>query len=60
MSLVFSCGALLAWKGTPEIVRSLLPITMIGGVLPYYLLAMLLLYLFAFTDRAFTDERGVR
>src|SRR5207237_7768308 len=28
-----------------------LPITMIGGVLPYYLLAMLLLYVFAFTTR---------
>jgi peptide/nickel transport system permease protein len=32
-------------------VRALLPITMFGGVLPYYLLAMLLLYLFAFTTR---------
>lgn len=49
--LGITIGALLAWKGTPEIVRSLLPITMIGGVLPYYLLAMLLLYLFAFTNR---------
>jgi peptide/nickel transport system permease protein len=46
-----SIGALLAWKGTPEVVRAVLPITMIGGVLPYYLLAMLLLYLFAFTTR---------
>lgn len=44
-------GALLAWKGTPEMVRALLPITMFGGVLPYYLMAMLLLYLFAFTTR---------
>ena len=44
-------GALLAWKGTPELVRALLPITMFGGVLPYYLLAMLLLYVFAFTTR---------
>jgi len=43
-------GALLAWKGTPEMVRAILPITMIGGVLPYYLLAMLLLYVFAFTS----------
>ena len=31
--------------------RALLPLTMIGGVLPYYLLAMLLLYVFAFTSR---------
>jgi peptide/nickel transport system permease protein len=44
-------GALLAWKGTPKMVRNLLPITMIGGVLPYYLLAMLLLYIFAFTTK---------
>ena len=36
-------GALLAWKGTPAMVRAVLPITMIGGVLPYYLLGMLLL-----------------
>src|SRR6202521_5125463 len=45
-------GALLGWKGTPRLVREILPITMIGGVLPYYLLAMLLLYVFAFTTRA--------
>lgn len=44
-------GALLAWKGTPGLVKALLPITLFGGVLPYYLLAMLLLYLFAFTTR---------
>jgi peptide/nickel transport system permease protein len=46
-------GALLAWKGTPGMVRAVLPITMIGGVLPYYLLGMLLLYAFAFTTRTF-------
>jgi peptide/nickel transport system permease protein len=44
-------GALLAWKGTPQLVRAVLPITMIGGVLPYYLLGMLLLYVFAFTTK---------
>ena len=44
-------GALLAWKGTPRLVKELLPITMIGGVLPYYLLAMLLLYVFAFSNK---------
>jgi peptide/nickel transport system permease protein len=50
-TLGIAVGALLAWKGTPEMVRALLPVTMIGGVLPYYLLAMLLLYVFAFTSR---------
>src|SRR6185436_5424101 len=49
--LGIAIGAFLAWKGTPGTVRALLPITMIGGVLPYYLLAMLLLYVFAFTTR---------
>jgi peptide/nickel transport system permease protein len=47
-ALGVTIGALLAWKGTPRMVRAVLPITMIGGVLPYYLLAMLLLYVFAF------------
>src|SRR6266536_910403 len=44
-------GALLAWRLTPGLVHNLLPITMIGGVLPYYLLVMLLLYVFAFSGR---------
>src|ERR1700716_4293617 len=44
-------GTLLAWKDTPSIVKAILPITMIGGVLPYYLLSMLLLYVFAFSTR---------
>lgn len=42
-------GALLAWKSTPGVLKALLSLTMLGGVLPYYLLAMLLLYVFAFT-----------
>ena len=46
-------GALLAWKGTPRAVRAVLPLTMIWGVLPYYLLALLLLYAFAFTTGIF-------
>jgi len=50
-ALGITIGALLAWKGTPGLVRAVLPLTMIGGVLPYYLLAMLLLYVFAFTTR---------
>lgn len=46
-------GALLAWKGTPALVKALLPLTMIWGVLPYYLLALLLLYALAFTTGLF-------
>jgi peptide/nickel transport system permease protein len=51
-ALGVTIGALLAWRGTPRWLRALLPITMIGGVLPYYLLGMLLLYVFAFTTKA--------
>ena len=46
-------GALLAWTGTPEWVKVFLPLTMIWGVLPYYLLAMLLLYALAFNTGLF-------
>jgi peptide/nickel transport system permease protein len=52
-ALGVTIGALLAWKGTPRVVKAVLPITMIGGVLPYYLLGMLLLYVFAFATRVF-------
>src|SRR5215212_10854160 len=50
-ALGITIGALLAWKGTPKLLKAVLPLTMIGGVLPYYLMAMLLLYLFAFTTK---------
>jgi peptide/nickel transport system permease protein len=50
-ALGVSVGALLAWRGTPSLVKAVLPVLMIGGVLPYYLLGMLLLYVFAFTTR---------
>lgn len=52
-------GALLAWKGTPELVRAVLPITLIGGVLPYYLLGMLLLYAFAFSTKLLPTSGAV-
>jgi peptide/nickel transport system permease protein len=52
-ALGITIGTLLAWTGTPRLVKALLPLTMIGGVLPYYLMAMLLLYVFAFTTRLF-------
>lgn len=48
-----TAGALLAWKGTPKWVQFLLPLTMIWGVLPYYLLALLLLYALAYTNDIF-------
>ncbi len=41
-------GALLAWRGTPAILRRTLPVLMIAAAVPYYLLAILLLAIFAF------------
>ena len=41
-------GALLVWRGTPRLTRTLLPPLMVLGAIPYYLIAMVLLSLFAF------------
>jgi peptide/nickel transport system permease protein len=41
-------GALLAWRGTPRILRATLPLFMLAAAIPYYLLAILLLAVFAF------------
>ena len=46
-------GALLAWKGTPRMVKAFVPVTMVFAVLPYYLLALLLLYALAYTTGLF-------
>jgi peptide/nickel transport system permease protein len=51
-------GALLAWKGTPSMVKMLIPLTMVFGVLPYYLLALLLLYALAYTTHLFPISRA--
>lgn len=48
-----AAGALLAWRGTPMIIKAVIPVTMIFAVLPYYLLALLLLYALAFTTGLF-------
>jgi peptide/nickel transport system permease protein len=41
-------GALLVWRGTPRLTRTLLPPLMVLSAIPYYLIAMVLLSLFAF------------
>jgi peptide/nickel transport system permease protein len=48
-----AAGAFLAWKGTPRMVKALIPVTMVFAVLPYYLLALLLLYALAYTSHIF-------
>ena len=46
-------GALLAWPGAPGWARALATPLMVLGAIPYYLLAILLLFVFAFSLRWF-------
>lgn len=46
-------GALLAWKHTPGLVKFFIPFTMIFAALPYYLLALLLLFALAYGTKLF-------
>jgi len=48
-----AAGAFMAWANTPSIVKMLIPVTMVFAVLPYYLLALLLLYALAYTIHLF-------
>jgi len=41
-------GAVLAWHSTPRLARLILPLFMTFGAIPSYLVAILLLYVFAF------------
>lgn len=41
-------GALLAWRRTPSLVRALLPITLSLTAIPFFMLGILFIYLFAF------------
>lgn len=46
-------GALLAWRSTPRLVRAAAPALMVFSAIPYYLLALILLYAFAVWARLF-------
>lgn len=46
-------GALLAWRRTPTLVRNLLPLTLTFTSIPFFMLGILLIYLFAFGLRWF-------
>lgn len=41
-------GGLLAWRSTPALARGLLSSAMLFSAIPYYLIALLLLYVFAY------------
>lgn len=46
-------GALLGWRRTPRIIKSLLPATLIFTSVPFFMLGMLLIYFFAYIVRIF-------
>jgi len=58
-SLGVVSGALLVWRGTPRSARVLIPILMVIAPIPYYLLAMLLLFTLAFTLKLFPHSGTV-
>jgi len=41
-------GALLAWRGTPGMIRTLLPLSLIFTAIPFLMMAMILMYVFVF------------
>jgi peptide/nickel transport system permease protein len=41
-------GALTVWRGSPRAVRALVPLLMVTSAVPFYLIGLLLIYVFAF------------
>jgi peptide/nickel transport system permease protein len=41
-------GGIMSWRSSPQLARGLLPLLMIFAAVPYYLLALFLLYVFAY------------
>ena len=46
-------GALLAWRRTPELVRTLLPLTLTFNSIPFFMMGILFIYIFGFALRWF-------
>lgn len=51
-------GALLGWRRTPGLVKSLLPFTLTFTSVPFFMLGMLLIYIFAYGLRLFPPTGG--
>ncbi len=51
-------GAAASWDGAPHILRALAPGVMVLAALPYYLLGLILVYLFAFVWKLFPLQGG--
>jgi peptide/nickel transport system permease protein len=53
-------GALLAWRRTPVLVRSVLPLMLAFTAIPFFMLGILLLYVFSFGLGRFPDGAHTR
>jgi peptide/nickel transport system permease protein len=51
-------GALMAWRPAPALLRRLLPLSLTFTAIPYFMLAILLIYLFGFGLRLFPVSGG--
>ena len=51
-------GALMAWRKTPNTVRTLLPLTLVFTSIPFFMFGILLIYLFAFNLGWFPPSGG--
>lgn len=51
-------GALIAWRRAPRAVKALSPAVMVLAALPYYLLGLVLIYVFAFVWHVFPLQGG--
>lgn len=51
-------GALIAWEKVPKALQVIVPGVMVLAALPYYLLGLLLIYLFAFVWQVFPLQGG--
>lgn len=58
-SIGIIAGAMLMWRGTPRIARMFINVLIVIHPIPFYLLAMVLLFLFSFTLRIFPDTGSV-
>jgi len=52
-------GALMGWRRTPRLVRTLLPITLTFSAVPAFMMALLLIYVFAFGLDWFPVSQGI-
>ncbi|MFD2077694.1 peptide/nickel transport system permease protein [Actinopolymorpha cephalotaxi] len=53
-------GALMAWRGTPSLLRVFLPVSLTFTAIPFYILGIVLIYVFVFTLRLFPISGGYR